>query len=353
MRRTPTAPPRPPWLRPEPVRNAPARSVNKDTPARRAAELLRDGQPLIVTDLYHTGAEILGQLDKLMPRPPASAPFDERQAARRTHREATLRLLAPIAGHRLALTGARPIGFLAELYPDLDRFALPFAQAQELHGAWSRYKAGVHLAVVGHRIHPFYGTYVPNRTSHLELFATWLSQHGGDRRRAVDVGTGCGVMARMLSRAGFERVLATDINPNAVESVRRDLERTPTPTAVSPQHGDLFGSSRRKVDLIAFNPPWTHGPVESPLDSALYFDDDLFERFFDAALARLNPDGRIALVFSSMLQLVQPDVPHPIEAELERGRLRLVSKLHRKVRPEPGSGRRTKERVEIWELAHA
>ena len=96
--------------------------------------------------------------------------------------------------------------------------------------------------------------------------------------------------------------------------------------------------------------------MTSQLDSALYFEPSLFERFFDQSVARLAKEGRIALVFSNVMRLLQPNVPHPIEAELARGRLQLVSKRGRKVKPTPdksGRRRRTKERVEVWELAHA
>jgi len=61
-------------------------------------------------------------------------------------------------------------------------------------------------------------------------------------------------------------------------------------------------------------------------------------------------------LFSNVIQLVQPDVPHPILSELDRGRFRLVQKLQRKVKgsPKPGGGRRrTREKVEVWELARA
>jgi len=227
---------------------------------------------------------------------------------------------------------------------------------QELHGAWNRYQDGVRLAVLGHRIHPFYGTYAPTRVSHLELFGTWLSQYQGPRVRAIDVGTGCGVLALMLCRAGFERVLATDNNPNAIESVARELRRLASAPPIDLLHGDLLGEDTTPADLIVFNPPWIRGEIEGLLDSALYFNDGLFERFFEQACARLTPTGRVVLVFSNILELVQPDVPHPILAELERGRLRLVQKLHRKVKPSPtetGERRRTRERVEVWELAKA
>jgi len=346
----------PSLYRPEPVLSDDAQPVNRDTPPRQAAARLRDGELLMVTDFYSTGAEILAQLQSLLPTPPEKASYALRQAARRTHRKASLRLLAPIAEHRLALPDARPIGFLQELYPELRRFVLPFAQVQELYGAWGRYQTGVHLAVLGYRVHPFYGTYVPTRVSHLELFGTWLSQYQGPRTRAVDVGTGCGVLALMLCKAGFERVLATDNNPNAVESVAREMQRRPSTTPIDLAHGDLLCEDSTPAELIVFNPPWTRGKAEGLLDRSLSFDDGLFERFFDQACARLTPSGRIVMLFSNVMQLVQPELPHPILTEIERGRLQLVQKLQRKVKPsrdKSGQRRKTRERVEVWELAKA
>jgi hypothetical protein len=342
--------------RPRPLPSPAAPSVDRTTPPGKAAARLLDGEVLVVTDRYGTGAEILARLQSLVPQPAEDASYEARQGARRAFREASLRLLAPIVDHRLALADAGEIGFLRELYPEIPTFFLPFVQAQELHGAWARYQEGIHLAVLGHRLHPFYGTYAPTRVSHLELFGTWLSQYQGPRTRAVDVGTGCGVLALMLARAGFERVLATDSNPNAVESVARELRRLPPALPIDLLHGDLFGGDTAPADVIVFNPPWLKGEVEEPLDGALHFDDGLFERFFEQATARLTSAGRIALVFSNLIQLVRPDVPHPILTELERGRLRLVSKLHRKVEPSPsrtGRRRRTRERVEVWELARS
>ena len=155
----------------------------------------------------------------------------------------------------------------------------------------------------------------------------------------------------MLSRAGCPAVLATDISPNAVESVARDLRRRPAP--VTPRCGDLLEGHDGPFDLIVFNPPWIPGAVRSPLDRALFFDDDLFARFFSQAAARLAPDGRIVLLFSDVMSLLLPGAVHPIRAELERGRLREVRVMRRRVRPPRGSQRRTRERVEVWELALA
>lgn len=338
--------------RPEPVSSQGARPIDGVTPGWRGAGRILDGETLIVTDRYSTGAEILAQLHHLMQPPAEDAPFASRQRFQRAFRDNAMRLLAPVVDHRLALVDARLIGFLADLYPRLPRFTLPFAHVQELHGAWLRYDEGVHLAVLGHRVHPFYGTYAPARTSHLELFATWISQYQGSRARAIDVGCGCGVLAMMLCKAGFERVLATDDNPNAIESVTRELKRQARPIDV--QVADLLGENDGPVDLVVFNPPWVRGETGGLVDRALVYSEGLFERFFDQATERLTPEGRVAMVFSNIGSLVQPELPHPIETELTRGRLRLVQKLQRKVKPartRSGRKRKTKEKVEVWELA--
>jgi len=343
--------------RPEPLApGTPARIVDRHVSPEAAVDALLGGTSLRIEDHFCTGVRILEALDGRLPRPAAESPFGVRRARDRRWREAALHLLTPIVERRVALggVGSDTIGFAEELYPEAGRFLLPFVQVQELHGAWRRYVEGVHLGVLGHRLHPFFGTYVPTRMSHLELFATWLSGYTGNRTRAVDVGTGCGVLAFLLARAGFDAVLATDCNPNAVESVRRDLTRRPAPPPVDVREADLLGEDATTAELIVFNPPWTRGPVEGYVDEALHFDDDLFDRFFDEALARVGVDGRVVLIFSNVIQLVQPDIPHPILNELERGRFRLVDKLQRRVKPPRGRGRRrTKERVEVWELAPA
>jgi SAM-dependent methyltransferase len=316
--------------------------------------MLLRGERLTLTDFYGTGERILDQLELLLPAPAQDSPFAERQAHRRALREAAFRLLAPIENHTVALYDARSSGFLPELYPELSHFFLPLPQVQELAGAWARYQEGLFLAVLGHRVHPFYGTYVPTRVLHLELFGTWLSQYKGPRATAIDVGTGCGVLALMLCRAGFKRVLATDSNPNAIVSVARDLTRLSSEPPISLRCVDLIGDPPFQTELIVFNPPWIRGPVEGLIDAALYFNDNLFERFFEQASRTLTPDGRVVMVFSNVIELVQPNEPHPIELELTRGRFRLVQKLHRRVQPsptDPGPRRRTREKVEIWELA--
>ncbi|MCA3007513.1 MAG: class I SAM-dependent methyltransferase [Phycisphaerales bacterium] len=334
--------------RPEPVLRHSAQPVDQNVPPMQAAAWLCEGRSLFVTDHFGTGLGILAALRSRLDDPGEDGGYVKKRAFRDAFQAASQRLLAPVVGRKVALPGAPPAGFLAELYPDHADFALPVEDARVLSSAWDWYDKGVHFPVLGYRVHPFFGTYIPARMEHLELFGTWLAKHQGARNRAIDVGTGSGVLALQMAKAGFRHVLATDINPNAIESVTRQLRRRPVAAAVELQHADLLGADRGPIDLIVSNPPWMKGEVGRTLDLAMYFQDGFFERFFAQALQRLAPGGRIVFVWSNIIVLSQPDVPHPIQTELDRGRFRLVEKLTRRVKP---LRRRTREKVEIWELA--
>ena len=334
--------------RPEPVLRHRAQPVDRNVPAAQAVAWLLEGRSLIVSDRFRTGLDILAELRVQLQDPGEAAGYVEKRTFREAFQSASKRLLAPVVGRKVALVGAPAAGFLAELYPDHADFALPVEDARVLSSAWDWYEEGVHFPVLGYRLHPFYGAYIPARMEHLELFGTWLAKYQGARNRAIDVGTGSGVLALQMAKAGFRQVLATDINPNAIESVARQLRRLPNAPPVELEHADLLGADRGPIDLVVSNPPWMKGEVGRTLDLAMYFQDGFFERFFAQALERLAPGGRVVIVFSNIIELSQPDVPHPIQTELERGRFTLVEKLTRRVKP---LRRRTREKVEIWELA--
>jgi len=334
--------------RPEPVLRHRAQPVDWNVPKAQAAAWLREGRSLIVTDRFATGLDILTELRMQLEDPGEAGGYVKKRAFREAFQAACKHLLAPVVGRKVVLPDAPRPGFLAELYPDHADFALPVEDAKVLSSAWDWYEKGVHFPVLGYRVHPFYGTYIPARMEHLELFGTWLAKYQGARNRAIDVGTGSGVLALQMAKAGFEHVLATDINPNAIESVARQLRRLPNAPPIELENADLLGTDRGPIDLVVSNPPWMKGEVGRTLDLAMYFQDGFFERFYDQALQRLAPGGRIVFVFSNIIELSQPDVPHPIQTELDRGRFRLVEKLTRRVKP---LRRRTREKVEVWELA--
>ena len=340
-----------PFHRPEPLFQPRADYVDLRRDPDHYARRLSQGEWLRLVDAYGYGADILDALAYGLGPIPNQLTGEELRFERRRRRSMAAGLLVPVERGAVAIRGVDPIPLLDDLYRDVDRFWLPLVDVQALRTADRRFRQGVLFAVLGHALHPWYGTYAPKRTAHLELFGTWLREYSGARDAAIDVGTGCGVLAFMLARAGFADVRAIDLNPNAVESVRRDLARQPDRPNIRVRESDLLEVIRQPADLIVFNPPWIAGAVDDPLDAALFYDHDLFSRFFTQCVDRLNPGGKVVLVFSNVLTLLRPDLPHPIEAELERGRFRLDTRLKRRIRGT--DGRKTREKVEVWVLSKA
>ena len=103
---------------------------------------------------------------------------------------------------------------------------------------------------------------------------------------AVDVGTGTGVHAFFMALRGYSRVVAVDVCPMAVECARARWERIRPRLESSGAVGDIEFQVRsvdglpvvREAALMTFNPPAYYDfegiPVRSPLESAVYVDDD-------------------------------------------------------------------------------
>lgn len=65
----------------------------------------------------------------------------------------------------------------------------------------------------------------------------------------VDVGTGCGILALAAKRYGAGRVLATDIDPQSVESAKRNC----ADTNIEIVEANLLNGIREKFDIIVAN----------------------------------------------------------------------------------------------------
>jgi hypothetical protein len=346
-----------PIRRPEPVQgDLEVTAVKKVTDPQWAAQELLAGEYLLVLDFFSTGLTLLSALKQLLQQKHQDTSFQGERALRSTFQAASQRLLAPIENNTLALRKAPQIGWLQELYPDQADFLLPFPQVQGLNSSWQWFQKGILFPVLSKPVHPFYGTYFPTRFEHLELFGDWLETFQGKRESALDIGTGCGVLALHMLEQGFKQVFATDINPNAVESVRRHAESHGLEPALELEHADLLGSFEGQADLIVFNPPWLPAIPHSDLDKAMYFEPDLFERFFAQAYEALAFDGRLVLIFSTLITQTGGGKLHPIEAALQPGgAFELVAKHERGVRAGSRKTRRSKqtrknEKVEVWEL---
>src|SRR5690606_15631541 len=113
--------------------------------------------------------------------------------------------------------------------------------------------------------------------------------------RALDLGTGCGIQALLVSRHA-SRVIATDISERALAFAELNAQLNGVHN-VEFRAGSLFEPvSGEAFDLIVSNPPFVITPRASGAPAYEYRDggmvgDALVERFLRAAPAHLAPGG--------------------------------------------------------------
>jgi methylase of polypeptide subunit release factors len=116
-----------------------------------------------------------------------------------------------------------------------------------------------------------------------------------------DLGTGTGVLAAVLGRRGAARVVATDINPRAVDCARENLHRLGLADRVEVLEADLFPPGR--ADLVVCNPPWLPGEPTSSLELGIYDDGSaMLRRFLQELPTHLTEQGEGWLVLSDLAE---------------------------------------------------
>ncbi|MCF6209945.1 MAG: methyltransferase [Gammaproteobacteria bacterium] len=107
----------------------------------------------------------------------------------------------------------------------------------------------------------------------------------------LDIGTGTGIQAIFAARVAH-RVVATDINPVAVENTRFNAYRLGLADRISVRLSDLFSAigPQERFDVILFN-------IEYPNSDADLVLWDVHERFFAQVRRHLKPGGRIYYQF--------------------------------------------------------
>lgn len=123
----------------------------------------------------------------------------------------------------------------------------------------------------------------------------------------LEIGTGTGLVALFCAEHGAARVVATDINPQAVANARYnadlfgvtdklDVRLVPTdrPAPFSVIKGD------EKFNLIISNPPWEDAPVEEVAAYALYDPGfALLDGLLRQGAEHLQPSGRMLLAYGA------------------------------------------------------
>jgi HemK-related putative methylase len=116
--------------------------------------------------------------------------------------------------------------------------------------------------------------------------------------RALDMGTGSGIGAVALARAGHS-VVAVDVNPEAVRCARINALLNTFEDRIDIRAGNLFEPvGDERFDVIAFNPPFFEG-TPSDLHDAAWRSTGVFERFAAELPRHLAPGGLALVLLSS------------------------------------------------------
>jgi release factor glutamine methyltransferase len=114
----------------------------------------------------------------------------------------------------------------------------------------------------------------------------------------LDLGTGSGALAVAAARTA-RRVLAVDVNREAVRCARLNTLLNRVEDRVEVRHGDLFDAvAGIRFDRVLCNPPFYRGAPVTDLERA-FLAGDFAERFAAALPERLTAGGSALVVLSS------------------------------------------------------
>ena len=185
------------------------------------------------------------------------------------------------------------------MYGDRDQpYVASLRELLGLIGAQQWREKGVPVPALGQPIHPHYGVFAPIRGEYVDLVAQ-VPLPGLET--AFDIGTGTGVLAAVLAKRGVAKVIATDLQPQALVCAQENVTRLQLEQRIAVVQADLFPPGQ--AQLVVCNPPWLPGKPSSPLESAIYDPDSRMLRGFLAGLAaHLTADGEGWLVLSDLAE---------------------------------------------------
>ena len=161
---------------------------------------------------------------------------------------------------------------------------------------------GIELPEAGGRIHPHFGVFAPIRREYVDLLSTTpLPAACASISVAFDIGTGTGVLAAVLARRGIKRLVATDLDPRALECARENVRQLGLSERIEVVQADLFPQGR--AALVVCNPPWIPARPSSPMENGIYDPDSRMLRGFLRVLPEhLEPGGEGWLILSDLAE---------------------------------------------------
>jgi methylase of polypeptide subunit release factors len=344
------------------------RAADDRTTADAALRCARSGEALAYCGDWHNARQLLAAMGRRLEPPRATEPglaalFHAERARRRVEQEVLSRLAVPVGpGWETTLRRAPALGeALAEAFgaPPAREALLPLREILGAVGAHEWRRKGVEVPALGGRVYPHYGVFAPIRGEYVDLVARALRERPPrPGTLAFDVGTGTGVLAALLARAGC-RVVATDVEPRAVGCARENLARLGLADRVEVIERDLFPDGA--APLVVANPPWVPAEPHGALDRAVYDPGGaLLARLVGEIPAHVAPGGEAWLVLSDIAELIGLRPRGALEASFAAAGLRIVTTFserpaHPRARDasDPLAAARARERTSLYVLAAA
>ena len=125
--------------------------------------------------------------------------------------------------------------------------------------------------------------------------------------RVLEIGTGTGLISLLSVQQGAAKVVATDINPNALANAKYNSERLGLDAAlelrkVPPDNPGPFVviAGDERFEFIISNPPWEDGPI-TDLASHAFYDPNfaLLDSLLETADRYLAPGGSLLLAYGA------------------------------------------------------
>ena len=131
------------------------------------------------------------------------------------------------------------------------------------------------------------------------LLGAWCPVEGVGR--ALDAGTGCGVIALMIAQRNHDAVIdAIDIDHDAIQEAALNFGNSPWSERLTAIEGDFNAmAAREPYDLIVSNPPFfTNGvlPDGDARTLARHTASLTYRQLIEGAARRLTDDGTLALI---------------------------------------------------------
>jgi release factor glutamine methyltransferase len=114
----------------------------------------------------------------------------------------------------------------------------------------------------------------------------------------LDLCTGTGVIAIRAAQLGAKRVVAVDLNPEAVKCAKFNAEKLGL-HQIAIREGSLFEPVLGdKFDVIIINPPYIDHEARDKTEICFWdLGNSVTRQFFELYKAYLNPDGRVYLAW--------------------------------------------------------